>query len=313
MNCDPGTRHRVVMISGGLGSWMTAKRVVEQHGSDRLTLLFADTLIEDGDVYRFLVQSAANVVGVTLPTTLVDRLNTVPKVCDPVGRKAYLSDLATDAMSAVPGFVWLMDGRTPWEVFHDAKFIGNSRVAQCSHKLKQDPCRDWLTANLHPDATTVYVGIDWSESPRFFGKGGKPGAKDHWLPYACEAPLCDPPYLTKTDVAKEAERNDLDPPRLYDLGFPHANCGGFCVRGGHAHFKRLLDQLPEVYAYHEMKEEEMRDYLKKDVAIMRDRRGGQSRPLPMVEFRERFQDDYDRSDWGGCGCFLSERPTDEVT
>lgn len=33
----------VVMFSGGAGSWATAKRVAERHGTEGLVLLFADT------------------------------------------------------------------------------------------------------------------------------------------------------------------------------------------------------------------------------------------------------------------------------
>ena len=35
---------RVVMFSGGIGSWATAKRVAAQHGTADLTLLFTDTV-----------------------------------------------------------------------------------------------------------------------------------------------------------------------------------------------------------------------------------------------------------------------------
>ena len=35
---------RVVMFSGGIGSWAAAKRVAEAHGTDDLVLLFADVL-----------------------------------------------------------------------------------------------------------------------------------------------------------------------------------------------------------------------------------------------------------------------------
>jgi len=34
----------VVMFSGGIGSWATARRVADEHGPEHLTLLFADTL-----------------------------------------------------------------------------------------------------------------------------------------------------------------------------------------------------------------------------------------------------------------------------
>lgn len=49
------------MFSGGAGSWGAAKRTVERHGPDDVLLLFADTLIEDEDLYRYLEEAAANV------------------------------------------------------------------------------------------------------------------------------------------------------------------------------------------------------------------------------------------------------------
>ena len=92
----------VVMFSGGITSWAAARRVARLHGTDNLTLLFADTNIEDEDLYRFL-DDAARDIGV------------------PVTRVA--------------------DGRTPQQVFADKRFLGNSRIAPCSHLLKQVPCR----------------------------------------------------------------------------------------------------------------------------------------------------------------------------
>lgn len=55
--------NHIVMYSGGAGSWATAKRVAEQVGTEDLVLLFADTKMEDEDLYRFLHESAANVGG----------------------------------------------------------------------------------------------------------------------------------------------------------------------------------------------------------------------------------------------------------
>ena len=46
--------NHLVMFSGGAGSWAAAKRVAERHGTENLYLIFADTLIEDEDLYRFI-------------------------------------------------------------------------------------------------------------------------------------------------------------------------------------------------------------------------------------------------------------------
>ncbi len=42
-----------------------------------------------------------------------------------------------------------------------------------------------------------------------------------------------------------------------------------------------------------------------DVAILRDRTGGVTRPLTLAELEERIKADPQKEfdDWGGCGCF----------
>ena len=48
----------VVMFSGGVASWMAARRIVDEGGDP--VLLFTDTLIEDPDLYRFLDDAATD-------------------------------------------------------------------------------------------------------------------------------------------------------------------------------------------------------------------------------------------------------------
>ena len=153
----------VVMFSGGLGSWVTARRVAERHGTDNLFLVFADVggqhtsphAGEDEDTYRFINEAAANVGG-----TLVT----------------------------------LNEGRDVWQVFTDNRFLGNSRLANCSKFLKQQPARAWLDSNCDPDDTTVYVGIDWTETHRL------PAIVNAYQPYKAEAPLTEAPYLSREDM-----------------------------------------------------------------------------------------------------------------
>jgi hypothetical protein len=258
------------MFSGGLGSWMTAKRVAERHGTDDLTLLFADVggqhtsphAGEDEDTYRFIHEAAEN-VGAEL--------------------------------------VILNEGRDVWQVFKDDRFLGNSRLANCSKFLKQRPAREWLDANCDPANTVVYVGIDWTETHRV------PAIVENYKPYRAEAPLTEPPLLTKDDMLAACAEAGMEVPRLYRAGFPHNNCGGFCVRAGQAQMELLLREHPERFAYHEEREQELREHLGKDVAILRDRSGGKSVPLTLRRFRERVEmqpELFDDLDWGGCGCFV---------
>ncbi|KKN32709.1 hypothetical protein LCGC14_0810950 [marine sediment metagenome] len=256
----PMTRH-VVMFSGGVGSWAAAKRVAEKYGTDNLHLLFTDTLMEDADLYRFLAEAAADVGG---------------------------------------KFIRVAEGRDPWQVFHDKRFLGNTRIDPCSAILKRNMAMAWVREHCDPSNTVIYLGIDWMEIHRL------ERSKRFWAPWRVEAPMCEAPLIDKPDILKALEAEGIRQPRLYDMGFPHNNCGGFCIKAGQAHFKLLLEKIPERYGYHEMKEEELRRYLDKNIAILRDRTGGQTNPLTLKELRERVESGrkIDCDDWGGCGCFM---------
>jgi hypothetical protein len=254
----------VVMFSGGLGSWRAAKIAAREHGTDRMVLLFADTLMEDPDLYRFIREAAAD-IGAPLVT--------------------------------------VTEGRTPWEVFRDVRYLGNTRVDPCSRVLKREPLRKWLVENTDPEACTIYLGIGWDEAHRF------ENAPRNHAPWKVRAPLCED---VRIPLGRDAARAELAAagiamPALYEHGFSHNNCGGFCVKAGQASFKLLLDRKPDEYARHEAEEEALRQHLGKDVAVMRDRSGGEATPLTMRAFRERIQGGaqmsmFDAYDHGACSC-----------
>lgn len=263
----------IVMFSGGIGSWATAKIVADRHGTDDLYLLFADVkgaaqsphIGEDEDTYRFIDDALKNIGGGT--------------------------------------YVYLNEGRDIWTLFSEQNFLGNSRVANCSKILKQRPARKWLKENADPADSIIYVGIDWSEIHRM-------GAiVKNYLPYKAEAPLTEPPYYDKEQLIEWANREGLKTPRLYDLGFAHNNCGGGCVRAGQGQFKKLLDVMPDRFAVWEQKEQEMRDQTGKDIAILREMVNGIRKPLPLTVLRQRAQDQpflIDELDLGACGCFVQD-------
>jgi hypothetical protein len=201
-----------------------------------------------------------------------------------------------------PKWEILADGRTPMQVGRDLKCVPNDRMAVCSRVLKRDLIRAHLDANYDPAECVVMLGFDWTEEHRL--KKSEP----HWAPWTIAAPLMEEPLMEKPVMLDWFRERGIEPPRLYGMGFSHANCGGACVRGGHASWALLWEKRPEVYLKWEGEEEETRGMLGKDVSILKDRRGGTTRPITLRRFRqERLPGgDYDVDDWGACGCFMGE-------
>jgi|SRR6266511_1545745 len=92
----------VVQYSGGIGSWAATQRVIAEHGTTNLVLLVADTRTEDPDLWRFVHDSTTH-IGVE-PTVVAD-------------------------------------GRTPFEVFHDQRFLVLSPSGQVSRGSHSRACR----------------------------------------------------------------------------------------------------------------------------------------------------------------------------
>lgn len=195
-------------------------------------------------------------------------------------------------------FVRIEDGRDIWKVFEDEKMMGSTRADLCSRILKRELARRWINENLRAGVATIHVGIDWSESHRF------DRMRRYWSPFEVRAYLTEPPYAVRDEMLRWLRSEGIDPPRLYALGFRHNNCGGFCVKMGHGQAAHLLRTLPGRYAYHEDKERAFRERTGKDVSVMRDRSGGETKPLTMEAFRKRVeaQRPIDELDWGACAC-----------
>ena len=261
----------IVLLSGGLGSFETARRVVNKFGKERTHLWFFDTLIEDEDLYRFL--------------------NDIEKVLE----------------IKITRFV---DGRTPWDVFNDERFIGNSRVDLCSKHLK----RLFLERELrkqYPKKENVilYFGIDWTEEHRIKVMKPKWNQKNYYIDF----PLLWEPWLLYNDYKNITESLGISVPRLYKLGFLHNNCGGACIKAGFKQWTLLYQNFPERYLWHEQKEREFRKNIGKDVSILRSRKGGITKPFTLEELRLRierknnFQEDnfQDIVDDSSCSCFVN--------
>lgn len=267
---------------------MTARRIIEKYGKENVILLFTDTLIEDEDLYRFVDETAE-------------------KLGAPLVKES--------------------DGRSPWEIFEQERFIGNSRIANCSKFLKQKAAEKWVKkwfkeekpmfikkkqtkptkefifwedeakrAELQREweedereICRLYLGIDWTEDHRTVAP------KFNWAPYRVDFPMCEEPYMTKEEMLEDLKNLDVVVPKLYKLGFAHNNCGGFCVRAGQGHFINLLKTMPERYKHHEEWEQKVISLCKehhgqdKEFSILTRQRKGVKEQLTLKQLREEWE------------------------
>jgi hypothetical protein len=116
-------------------------------------------------------------------------------------------------------------------------------------------------------------------------------------------------------MIKLVESKGIKIPRLYNMGFSHNNCGGFCVRAGQGHFINLLEKMPDRYKYHEDKEQELIKKIGKDVSILRKTINKKRINITLKTLREEYENDsnqIDMLDIGGCGCFSEDFNKKEV-
>ena len=179
----------------------------------------------------------------------------------------------------------VQDGRTVWEVFDDEKMIGNTRADICSRVLKREPSRRWLKANATPD-TPIAIGYTFEESGRLAGFKRAMGRDGYTN---IQAPLFERPWVSRPMAQEMVEATGIKLPRLYNLGASHNNCGGACVKGGLAHWRWVYRALPEVYAEWEARELAHQKKHGHASTILRDRRGGDTRPLSLREHREAIE------------------------
>jgi 3'-phosphoadenosine 5'-phosphosulfate sulfotransferase (PAPS reductase)/FAD synthetase len=233
----------LVMFSGGASSAYVAKWVVDKYGRDDVILFFTDTQWEDEDNYRFM-EEAASYIGVEITR--------------------------------------VVDGRTPEDVFFENRFLGNARHAQCSEELKVKQTLLFIEGmRLRGEEPIIYFGIGPNEPHR------AESLRFHYThlpldPVEVRFPMID---SMSTDIkARFIIENEwgIKLPRMYHLGFHHANCGGRCVRAGMHHFANLYLVWPDRYAEFESMEERFRDKFELDVAMMK-REGS---PYTLKTFRQ---------------------------
>lgn len=320
------TRHVSTYSLGG-GSWLTASIVEGEFvkPGDEHLLVFTDTLYEDADAYRFGLQAACHLFGrradwVPAAEDFPDyRVEITVPIWEYAGNpqwRAFLAQLRDRAAETLPELVWIVEGRDPWEVYRDERFLGNSRIDPCSKVAKREALDRWMVASCEKSSTVVYFGIGQAERHRFEEQIGPRWWLKGWTP---RAPLIDRDFEGNVNPTWFMEQVGLRPPRLYGFGYDHNNCGGKCCKAGKRHWLLRLRVQPERFAYDALMERKVRAFLGQDVAFLTDRRGeGPRRPMTLDALAAEAAADPDaplpprEEGDGGCGCMADAYEDAEV-
>ena len=255
----------LVNISGGMASAVSLIRVLERFGPQNVHACFADVEQEHPDCYRF-INDVQRVSGVSITR--------------------------------------LSQGMDCWDVWMDRLMLtmpGN-RSCLASYHLKKVPLRKHAEENFTPDETTIYVGYGKDEPDRAerLTESGKPWQFDF--------PLWWKPALGRCDLADILREKGIEPPSMYAEGYPHANCKGACILAGVAQWAGLYRDDPQTYRHNEEKEQvflaKLRAAGRKEITILRDRRGGTTKNLSLKQLREEIEsgERWPNDDWRSASC-----------
>lgn len=241
----------IVNFSGGVTSWVAAKRVVERYGSEGVTLITADTRGEADDWHDFVVAAA-----------------------DDVGAQHHV-------------FVHNEKYDDIYDLATKRKYLPNSMAGICSIELKVKPIKIWIDDN-GADGYIQYFGFDWSEIHRLDKLRAQNPNRDA---ERIQAPLMWEPMITKRDCMELLKSSDLPMPQAYVQGFEHNNClATGCFKIGRKGWLQMMRNRPEVFERTENYELWFRENVNEKGALLmansdREMHGGQMRGPLLSELR----------------------------
>ena len=119
------------------------------------------------------------------------------------------------------------DGRSIWEVFEDAGFLGNGRNTPCSRTLKQERSLSYLQEHA---PATLYIGFtadEYRRAQRTFSRYAKYGIDVRF-------PLIEEQVSKEECFHRVTNCWNIRPPQMYEWA-EHANCIP-CIKGKKAYW-----------------------------------------------------------------------------
>jgi 3'-phosphoadenosine 5'-phosphosulfate sulfotransferase (PAPS reductase)/FAD synthetase len=175
---------------------------------------------------------------------------------------------------------YLSVGKTPLQVAEGAQIIPNQKIAPCTRVLKIEPFVEYVKGWQNLGYRVVIVlGMNHTERKRTYApikNYAKIGAQ------VC-FPLIETPNLHPLETVRSW---GIEPPRMYGMGYKHANCGGRCVKQGQRDWRRTLDNFPDRFTESESWEAKMQEDPRfSDYAFLRDESGGEVKAKSLKTFR----------------------------
>lgn len=316
-------------VSGGVGSWLAAKVDMQAHPEAEHRFIFADTLYEDADCYRFLLLGISNLIGEDdvdwipeveeFPDYRVEETTPIAEYSGNPKWRDFLKKLRREALYRFPQMEWLVEGRDVWEIMRDERMLGNSRFDPCSKLAKRQMLDRWQKKNCDPQIDYYTIGIGPHEAHRYTALAERKLKEGGWKYFA---PLIDTfegeVYRAGLEL-KYLQKAGLQQPRLYALNYAHNNCGGFCIKAGHAHWLNRLRSQPDRFRYDAIMEQKIIDHVGGNVqSILSDRRGdGKKKAMTLFNFAKRYEKDKfttfsnERGE-SGCGCMIDYSHEDRL-
>lgn len=158
------------------------------------------------------------------------------------------------------------DGRSPEQLFKDQHALANNRMPFCSRILKAERLQKFMQDG---DELVFGIGLDEMRRAERITRVYQTVSAKKGINLKLRFPLIEN-EVSKSQIDNWLKENGIQEPYLYRIGFTHNNCSGGCVRAGKKQWKLLLEKLPEVYAERERVENNIRDWLGKDVHYLKD-------------------------------------------
>jgi hypothetical protein len=207
----------------------------------------------------------------------------------------------------------LEDGRSIWAVFAEAKmfrlYSGGRFFCKASEWLKREVIAQWLESEFEPGSFRIALGMGYWEGHRTVN------AQAYWRKrLGWDVEVFSPISDKRIDICVMSDWLNtlgIEASDAYKQGLQHDNCRMFCVQAGQNQYALAyeLDYLGYIYAA--WQEDRLRKLVGIDATILKDERGGETKPMSLYEFEDRIKaGDWNRRDIGGsCSCFAAPAMT----